>query len=253
MFDNIKKSEQQNNQPLKNQPVPELGAQAKATSTEGINKRVTDLREKGIGQGKKRKTYTIIGIILILFFVNSAVIASYFYWSDVVSLVNTVKEKYFKETVKGPTDELIILDQWKTCDKDEDCVETQQDCCSCNNGGERTAINKQFLSEWQEIINNNCQNISCLTFINCKEGDIVCQDNKCEFKIQEQKSCAQEGEFVNPDNLKGKTEYPDVCCPGLKGLTAYMVNEDGSCEPILGTPYLTCTPCGNDNCDYINE
>ena len=66
-----------------------------------------------------------------------------------------------------------------------------------------------------------------------------------------EKKCAKVGEFVNPDNLKGKTDYPDVCCEGLKGVNAYRVNEDGECEVITGTPYLTCIPCENGICDEI--
>jgi len=65
-------------------------------------------------------------------------------------------------------------------------------------------------------------------------------------------NCAKSGEFVNPDNLKGKTNYPDVCCDGLKGVSAYKVNEDGKCDVIMGTPYLTCVPCGNGICDEID-
>ncbi len=66
-----------------------------------------------------------------------------------------------------------------------------------------------------------------------------------------EKNCAKVGEFVNPDNLKGKTSYPDVCCEGLKGVNAYKVNKNGECEVITGTPYLTCIPCGNGVCDEI--
>ena len=57
---------------------------------------------------------------------------------------------------------------------------------------------------------------------------------------------------MNPDNLKGKTDYPDFCCSGLKGLRAYKVNDRGECEGITGTPYLTCAPCGNGICDDID-
>ncbi len=66
-------------------------------------------------------------------------------------------------------------------------------------------------------------------------------------------NCAKEGEFVNPDSLKGKTDYPDECCHGLKGLIAYAVNDEEKCEGITGTPYLTCTSCGDGICDEINE
>jgi len=61
--------------------------------------------------------------------------------------------------------------------------------------------------------------------------------------------CASKGEFVNSENLKGKTKYPDFCCSGLKGLIGFRINENGECESIKGTPYLTCMPCGNGVCE----
>lgn len=69
-----------------------------------------------------------------------------------------------------------------------------------------------------------------------------------------EENCAEAGEFVNPDNLKGKTNYPDVCCPGLlKKLGAYKINDNGKCERIIGNPFLTCMPCGNRVCQTINN
>lgn len=66
-------------------------------------------------------------------------------------------------------------------------------------------------------------------------------------------NCAKEGEFVNPDYLKGKTRYPDVCCVGLKGLMSYEINDKGECAHLKGTPYFICMPCGNGICESINN
>ena len=73
-----------------------------------------------------------------------------------------------------------------------------------------------------------------------------------QWCVPVEENCAKAGEFVNPDNLKGKTNYPDVCCEGLKGVNAYKVSENDECEVIIGTPYLTCVPCGNGVCDEID-
>jgi len=62
-------------------------------------------------------------------------------------------------------------------------------------------------------------------------------------------SCAKEREFVNP--VPGYTTiYHDECCEGLKPTTLFdFVN--GTCEPLMGTPFLTCMPCGDGTC--LNE
>ncbi|MCK5416438.1 hypothetical protein KAI92_03360 [Candidatus Parcubacteria bacterium] len=72
-------------------------------------------------------------------------------------------------------------------------------------------------------------------------------------EVCEKTNCAKAGEFANPDNLKGKTNYPDNCCFGLKGLGAYGINNNGECEPLIGTPFFTCMPCGNGVCEEINN
>ena len=71
---------------------------------------------------------------------------------------------------------------WGNCNQDSDCVETQADCCNCNNGGEQIGINKKYLENWEDDLKNKCQGIGCITLFNCKEGGVVCEDNKCEFK-----------------------------------------------------------------------
>ena len=71
---------------------------------------------------------------------------------------------------------------------------------------------------------------------------LVCCTEPCQ-------SCAKEGDFVNPEQLKGQTEYLDECCSGLKGMGAYKISDDGECEQLVGTPFLTCTPCGDGVCE----
>ena len=144
---------------------------------------------------------------------------------------------------------LIFSDAWRICEKNSDCVETQPDCCGCGGGGGQIAINKKFINQWKTRIENSCQNIGCVAVVTCEPGYSVCINNMCEYIEVGDENCAKEGEFVNPENLRGKTNYSDACCNGLEGLKKYKVNKKGDCEILEGTPYLTCLPCGNGICD----
>jgi len=115
--------------------------------------------------------------------------------------------------------------------------------------------NSEYTSEsWENIISEECQYFfdGCNKCWREKPGDTPgCTREGCE---EYQKpycldDCAGKGEFVNPDELKGKTKYPNFCCAGLKGLASFRIGKDGECENLLGTPYLTCMFCGNGVCE----
>ncbi|MCK5084683.1 MAG: hypothetical protein KAQ64_03445 [Candidatus Pacebacteria bacterium] len=72
--------------------------------------------------------------------------------------------------------------EWRNCEQDSDCVETQADCCSCRNGGKQIGINKKYLKNWENTLTEKCQDIGCIALFNCKKGEVVCKDNKCEFQ-----------------------------------------------------------------------
>lgn len=78
-------------------------------------------------------------------------------------------------------DEIEIKDSWKTCQTNEDCVETQESCCSCKMGGEQTAINKIYLEKWNSIIKEKCDDIGCIAMIDCEKGKTKCIEGECEF------------------------------------------------------------------------
>ena len=117
-----------------------------------------------------------------------------------LSSLKTMRENNYKEADKsGKCPESFYMDmmkcitsyQWcvpaeeiklRNCEQDSDCVETQADCCSCNSGGEQIGINKKYLKEWENTLAEKCQDIGCITLFNCKEGKVICENNKCEFK-----------------------------------------------------------------------
>ncbi|MCK5177649.1 MAG: hypothetical protein KAQ92_08035 [Candidatus Aenigmarchaeota archaeon] len=144
---------------------------------------------------------------------------------------------------------LSLSTAWISCEKDLDCIETQPDCCGSGGGGEQIAINKEFINQWNLKIKNSCGDIDCIALATGKPGYPACINNMCEYVKVSDDDCAKEGEFVNPDNLRGKTNYSDACCNGLREVGAYKENEKGDCEILEGTPYLTCMPCGNGVCN----
>ena len=72
--------------------------------------------------------------------------------------------------------------EWSSCEKDFDCVETQADCCSCNNGGKQIGINKKYLKSWEDTLKEKCQGIDCITLFRCEDGKVVCENNQCKFE-----------------------------------------------------------------------
>ncbi|MEA2088610.1 MAG: hypothetical protein U9O55_02090 [Patescibacteria group bacterium] len=198
-------------------------------------------------------------ILALVIFLGSVIIII----SGMKFIIQYYKIQNDNQTVK-PVDKIIehynntkitkieLTNDWKICNQNSDCVETQLRCCGCESGGIQTGINKKYLKYWNDVLEKKCKNIGCISLFNCKNGEAICENSKCEFQ-KKIENCGKEGELVNPENLKGKTSYPDICCSGLKGLGSYGINNNGECEVLTGTPFLTCMPCGNGICEEINN
>ncbi len=65
---------------------------AQPQNPQNFEKRMENLNSNGKKQGKRKKIYSIIGIILILIFTGSAVAGSYYFWDDVVNFFTQEKE-----------------------------------------------------------------------------------------------------------------------------------------------------------------
>lgn len=174
---------------------PKVALPKPATDPGDFEERVKNLYNKGVKRGKRYSWIGIVGSILILVVMSGI---GYYLWSqvrdiskqvdtrekDTVAMSNatSVKGNSNKSTVTATsTEEISILPEWKTCAADSDCVETQASCCPCNSGGEQSAINKNYLSNWQEKISSNCQGIVCAMFVNCQAGGPVCDNGECVF------------------------------------------------------------------------
>ena len=73
-----------------------------------------------------------------------------------------------------------IPDQWKICDEDSDCVETQGGKCPCSMSGRSDAINKKYLDLWIQNL-EKFGTIVCLARYVCFEVTPKCIDKKCKL------------------------------------------------------------------------
>lgn len=51
------------------------------------------------------------------------------------------------------------------CASDDDCVSVKSGCCGCSMGGSNTAINREFLLEWESQSGKNCDGVMCLAVV----------------------------------------------------------------------------------------
>ena len=71
------------------------------------------------------------------------------------------------------------------CNNDSDCERVSDGCCGCSAGGGDTAINKNFLSEWEEDY-KKCDSLICPAVMSddpsCLNTVPKCIYNKCRLK-----------------------------------------------------------------------
>jgi len=90
------------------------------------------------------------------------------------------------------------------------------------------------------------ENRSAPVLARCCEGlKETRTDEGLTFCEKSNQICAKKGEFVNP--VPGYSpDFPDSCCHGLKPMAGLDPN---TCEQLIGTPFLTCMPCGDGACE----
>ena len=73
---------------------------------------------------------------------------------------------------------------FSTCIQDSDCIRVNNDCCSSENCGVESAINKNFKEEWDKLVYDKCKNIDdCFLICTRVLGETRCVENKCKFVI----------------------------------------------------------------------
>ncbi|MBA4319671.1 MAG: hypothetical protein C0412_14820 [Flavobacterium sp.] len=88
----------------------------------------------------------------------------------------------FKIKVKPP-----IIDFY-SCGQDSDCISVKNGCCSCNQGGKTTGINKNLEKEWNSKLSKECRGILCPQVISNDPScfkEPKCVNNKCVLEEKE--------------------------------------------------------------------
>ncbi len=141
--------------------------------------RIRQLVEKGRRRGKR---YSIIGITASILMTLVVIGGGYYLLTEVINLSEKTDKKMGAMLEERTSGRVSIPDQWRVCAQDEDCLETQANCCNCRYGGRQTAINRHYLDKWQKILVKKCGYITCIAMMTCRNGQAVCEQGKCQFK-----------------------------------------------------------------------
>ena len=74
-------------------------------------------------------------------------------------------------------------DRLAQCIQDSDCTLVNAGCCGCNNGGQKTAVNKYYIGYWNENLSTSCRDISCPAVISTDmscSSEAKCLNNVCK-------------------------------------------------------------------------
>ena len=206
-----------------------------------FEQRIKKLEKTGRQRSKKRKIYSGIGISILFLIGMAFMSAGYYFLTEIIDITGKTQESVanIPDARKRPGDNVIIQDEWKRCNDNSDCIETQKTCCDCHNGGEQAAINRKYLSDWEDIIKNRCQNIDCIALENCQKDKTICKNNKCEFtmgtEMSKEEICVKEGEMILITPTSTETIVVK-CCGGLR----QIISDTAS--------YSYCTNCGDGIC-----
>lgn len=114
----------------------------------------------------------ILIIIVVFLLVMGLGVGGYFYGEEIWNKFWVVSEEEMKQ-----------------CTEHSDCIFVNQECCPCQNGGSRTAINKDFLKMWNDHL--ECpEDLNCSMVYLCNPNvaprcvNNVCKVKKGDYEIQ---------------------------------------------------------------------
>ena len=72
------------------------------------------------------------------------------------------------------------------CEQDKDCTAVVQECCACDQGGAKVAINRKYYSYWNNKQNDQCLFVSCPNIqsdsLTCTKLTPKCVNQLCQMK-----------------------------------------------------------------------
>lgn len=78
------------------------------------------------------------------------------------------------------------LDDYRRCERDDQCVWVNNGCCDCANGGEDIAVRVDKKAAFRALF--QCDNLPCTAIGSvpqCGTGEVACQSGLCVFRRQE--------------------------------------------------------------------
>lgn len=218
---NQSQSQLQQSQPQSAQGGFDRVSSYQAVSKEDINQRIKRLTSEQAGHAGGKKVYAIIGVVIILLLAGGGAFAGYYFWPEISAAFNKLAGKSTEQTevsnnnadnAGGQSDktgnaaesldeQLLIKEEWKNCGGDADCAGTQADCCACSSSGMQTAINVNYLSQWQSAMSEKCQDIDCAAVYNCKDGKTVCENGQCVFKEDMETTASSSTELLDVNSI----------------------------------------------------
>jgi len=209
-----------------------------------FGKRVEALEKRGRRRGKK---YSIIGILGSLLIAIIVIIVGYLIASQTGDFSHQVDENInnIPDIMTELENKIILRNAWLKCKKDSDCIETQKDCCQCHKGGTQVAINRRYFDDWHELL-NSCGKEVCSEDDNCKDGQVKCIDNICNFSLVAKLNNLEEKDYY--DFLNSKC-LGDLCC--FSSVEHMKENNYLECDKISGCP--DGFNCVSNNCEsFLN-
>lgn len=72
------------------------------------------------------------------------------------------------------------IEDWQTCEIDDDCVVVELGCCDHCNGGRTVASHKDFANDIKYMMGDECEEDYACTLMACAPVLARCTDNMCE-------------------------------------------------------------------------
>lgn len=112
--------------------------------------------------------------------------------SGVVTLVMLIVVVGMLFVGQQPADQTLLEQQRQpepgesvnSCQSDDDCILVESECCSCERGGTKQAINRAFYSHVLQEKNDRCVLATCSsqssTDRSCQTNQVKCVANRCQ-------------------------------------------------------------------------
>lgn len=86
------------------------------------------------------------------------------------------------------------------CETNSDCTIATLNQCTCGSGGQQIAISSDFISDWQNILNEQGTDINCNEIISDHAScysEAKCVNNMCELVLDKKLFCSDSNAKTN--------------------------------------------------------